>query len=76
MDEMLTIGEAAKFLKVHVKTLQRWDRDAVMVPMRTATGRRVYPLGMLKRHLGLAEHDAQDNSNGGTLLVQGGQERG
>lgn len=34
--------EFAKLMKVSVKTLQRWDRDRILVAHRTATNRRYY----------------------------------
>ena len=37
-----TVGEFAKLIGVSVKTLQRWDRDGVLIAHRTLTNRRYY----------------------------------
>jgi len=37
-----TIGEFAKLTGYSVKTLQRWDRQKRLVPLRTPTNRRIY----------------------------------
>lgn len=42
MAAMYTVGKAAEYLGVSVKTLQRWDADGRLKAERTATGRRVY----------------------------------
>ena len=53
MDTYIPIGEAAKYLGVTVKTLQRWDREGVLKPeARTSTNRRVYTKGQLSAYLG------------------------
>lgn len=36
------IAEFSKLIKRSVKTLQRWDRDKVLVAHRTLTNRRYY----------------------------------
>lgn len=46
------ITEAAAKLKRSVKTLQRWDRDGVLVAHRTPTNRRVYNDAQLRDFLG------------------------
>lgn len=35
-------GEFAKLIGVHIKTLQKWDRDEILVAHRTPTNRRFY----------------------------------
>ena len=35
-------GEFAKLVGVCIKTLQRWDKNGVLVSRRTITGRRYY----------------------------------
>lgn len=42
MSTMYTVGKAAEYLGVSVKTLQRWDADGRLKAERTASGRRVY----------------------------------
>lgn len=55
MPDTLTTKQAAEFLKLHVKTLQRLDRQGVLRPFgRTATGRRVYLKAQLEAFLGIA----------------------
>lgn len=40
--EGITLGEAAAYLRRHVKTLQGWDRKKILVAHRSPTGRRYY----------------------------------
>lgn len=46
IDELLTIHQAAKILKVHIGTLRRWDREgklkAVRIGSRRGIGDRRY----------------------------------
>lgn len=43
MSTLLKVGEAAKLLKVSVRTMQRWDREGKLKPsVISATGRRLY----------------------------------
>ena len=35
-------GEFAKLIGVHIKTLQKWDREGVLKAHRTPTNRRFY----------------------------------
>ncbi|MBI2797728.1 helix-turn-helix domain-containing protein [Candidatus Saccharibacteria bacterium] len=37
MTELLTIGEAAKLLKVHPNTLRNWDKQGILKPARIGT---------------------------------------
>ena len=37
-------SEFAELLNVSVKTLQRWDRDKILVAKRTPTNRRYYSI--------------------------------
>ena len=41
--EQYTVGEVAKLLGVHVKTVQVWDRTGVLPFSRTHTNRRILP---------------------------------
>ena len=40
--ENYSVSDFAKKLGVSVKTLQRWDRDGILVANRTPTNRRYY----------------------------------
>ena len=35
-------GEFAKLIGVHIKTLQKWDREGILIAHRTITNRRFY----------------------------------
>jgi len=48
---MLKIKEVAKILNVHIKTLQRWDREGILKAKRTPTNRRYYTNEMLEEFL-------------------------
>jgi len=37
-DKLLTVQEAASFLGVSTKTLRRWDKAKLLVPLRTVGG--------------------------------------
>jgi excisionase family DNA binding protein len=41
-DDRLSVGDAAKYLGVSVSTLQRWDREKILVAERTVTNQRRY----------------------------------
>ena len=41
-DPLLPIGAAAAILGVSTKTLQRWDKAGLLVPVRDANGARRY----------------------------------
>ena len=43
--------EFAELLNVSVKTLQRWDRDKVLIAKRTPTDRRFYTEEQLQEYL-------------------------
>ena len=42
MSTNYSTGKAAEYLGVSVKTLQRWDREGILKPSRSPTGRRLY----------------------------------
>jgi putative resolvase len=44
-------GQAAAYLGVGIRTLQRWDREGILKAERTPTGRRVYTKASLDAHL-------------------------
>lgn len=41
IDELLTIEQAAKILKVNAQTLRRWDRQGILKAVRVGTRRGV-----------------------------------
>ncbi len=51
MNTILPTGQAAQRLRRSVKTLQRWDRDGVLVAHRTDTNRRYYTEEQLRAFL-------------------------
>ena len=53
-----TLGEAAKYLDKHPKTLQGWDRAGILVAQRSPTGRRFYTKADLNTFLGQTVADA------------------
>ena len=56
MEQMLTTSEAAKFLRRHVVTLQRWDRSGILKPDRSPSGRRLYKKSVLNSYIGITEN--------------------
>ena len=42
MSKLYNISQMAKLLNVNVKTLQRWDREGLLVAQRSPTNRRFY----------------------------------
>lgn len=49
---MIKINEMAKRLSVSIKTLQRWDRDGILVAKRTPTDRRYYTEDQYLEYIG------------------------
>ena len=56
-EQMLTTSEAAKILRVHVKTMQRWDRSGELRAERSPSGRRLYRESAVKALMGLGGSD-------------------
>ena len=50
---MIKINEMAKRLGVSIKTLQRWDREGILVAKRTPTDRRYYTEDQYLEYIGL-----------------------
>lgn len=50
MERKYKIGEFASLIGVHVKTLQRWDRENKLVAYRTKTNRRFYTYEQYKQY--------------------------
>lgn len=42
MSKLYNISQMAKLLNINVKTLQRWDREGILVAQRSPTNRRFY----------------------------------
>ena len=55
MERLYTLKEASKLLGVHVKTIQKWDREGKIRCVRTVGGRRRVPESEIKRILGIRE---------------------
>jgi len=55
MNTEYTVTEAANRLRRSVRTLQRWDRQGVLVPKRTITNRRVYSREQLDAFQGVVK---------------------
>ena len=49
---MYTIGEFSRLINVSVKSLQRWDREGRLVPIRTPSNRRMYSQKQLETLIG------------------------
>ena len=49
---MIKLNEMAKRLNVSVKTLQRWDREGILVAKRTPTDRRYYTEDQYLEYIG------------------------
>lgn len=47
----------AELLNVSVKTLQRWDRDEILIAKRTPTGRRYYTYDQYLEYKGINSND-------------------
>lgn len=57
--QTLTLSEAARFLNIHPKTLQRMDRKGVLKAKRTLTNRRFYMMSDLIEYKRLKALDAK-----------------
>jgi putative resolvase len=55
MTRTYSLGEFARLMGVHPKTVQRWDRDGTLTAKRTPTGRRFYTDENRRRVLGFPE---------------------
>ncbi|MDO8488114.1 MAG: helix-turn-helix domain-containing protein, partial [bacterium] len=45
---MLTIAQAAQYLKVSTKTLRRWETQGILIPHRTTGNQRRYEEEQIK----------------------------
>ena len=57
MTKNYKLGEAAKYLDVYPKTLQKWDRTGQLVAHRTKTNRRYYTQEQLDDWLNKKKHE-------------------
>jgi len=55
MEKLYTMKEASEILGVHIRTLQKWDREGKIRCVRTVSGKRRVPESEIKRLLGLHE---------------------
>jgi len=55
MEKLYTMKEASEILGVHVRTLQKWDKEGKIRCVRTVGGKRRVPESEIKRILGLHE---------------------
>jgi len=55
MEKLYTMREASEILGVHVRTLQKWDKEGKIRCVRTIGGKRRVPESEIKRILGLHE---------------------
>ncbi|KLU61761.1 MerR family regulatory protein [Peptococcaceae bacterium CEB3] len=56
-EESLGIKKAAHMLGVSEVSLRRWEKNGILVPLRTAGGHRRYPIAML---INFREHKMAD----------------
>ncbi|MDR1379702.1 MAG: IS607 family transposase [Synergistaceae bacterium] len=60
MDKIYSSGQAAEFLGIKVKTLQKWDREDKLKPTsRSKTNRRIYTEKQLRDFLRLKSEDSR-----------------
>ena len=50
-------AQFAKMIGVHIKTLQRWDREGIFVAHRSPTNRRYYTQADYERYQKGGEHE-------------------
>lgn len=55
MEQLYTMKEASKLLGVHIRTIQKWDRQGKIRCVRTVGGKRRVPESEIKRILGIHE---------------------
>lgn len=55
MEKLYTMKEASEILGVHIRTLQKWDKQGKIRCIRTVGGKRRVPESEIKRLLGLHE---------------------
>jgi len=55
MERLYTMKEASKLLGVHIRTIQKWDKQGKIRCVRTVGGKRRVPESEIKRILGIHE---------------------
>ena len=55
MERLYTMKEASKLLGVHIRTIQKWDREGKIRCVRTLGGKRRVPESEIRRILGIHE---------------------
>lgn len=55
MERLYTMKEASKLLGVHIRTIQKWDKEGKIRCVRTIGGKRRVPESEIKRILGIHE---------------------
>lgn len=64
MEKLLNLKEAMEYLHVSKSTMHRWDREKMLVAVRTSGGHRRYRKSDLDKMAGLYESENVDsNSN-------------
>lgn len=48
-EDLIPVGDAARFLGVSISALRDWDRNGKLKPSRTAGGHRRYRVGDLRQ---------------------------
>ncbi|AEF96691.1 IS607 family transposase [Methanotorris igneus] len=57
LERLYTMKEACELLGIHIKTLQRWDREGKIKCVRTVGGKRRVPESEIKRILGIKDKE-------------------
>ncbi|MDD2823524.1 MAG: MerR family DNA-binding transcriptional regulator [Candidatus Daviesbacteria bacterium] len=73
-EQLLSIGEAAHFLRVSIDTLRNWDKQGKLVPQKTAKGTRKYLLSTLeniKQERGIADSTPLSTTSSNEFLLIG-----
>ena len=55
LERLYTMKEASKLLGVHIRTIQKWDKEGKIRCVRTVGGKRRVPESEIKRILGIHE---------------------
>lgn len=68
--QVFNVSEFARRVGRSVSTLQRWDREGVLVPSRTPTGRRVYGEEHLRQALGVLGIETEPSKRRGVAYCR------
>ena len=58
MEKFYSIGEFSRLTNIKVKTLQKWDKDGILVAYRTPTDRRYYTETQYNEFIGKSTKDS------------------